>query len=155
RRIGIDEVEGALQKHNVNQPTGTLWGRSQAFTLKANGQLMTAEAFGDMIVAYRNGSPVRLRDLGDVVESVQNDKAAMWTHKAEGSVRSIGLAIFRQPGVNTVEVVQRIRSLLPTFRTMIPPSVNLDLEMDRSEPILESVNDVKFTLLLTIALVVL
>ncbi len=155
RRIGIDEVHTALQKHNVNQPTGTLWGHNQAFTVRANGQLMDADAFRDMIVAYRNGSPVRLRNLANVIDGVQNDKAAMWTHKAGGSERSIGLAIFRQPGVNTVEVVQRIRSLLPTFRAMIPPSVTLDLEMDRSEPILESVNDVKFTLLLTMGLVVL
>ena len=126
RRIGIDEVHAALQNHNVNQPTGTLWGKNQAFTVRANGQLMTADAFRDMIVSYRNGSPVRLGDLGDVIDSVQNDKAAMWTHQAEGSVRSIGLAIFRQPGTNTVEVVQRIRSLLPVFRTMIPPSVSVD-----------------------------
>ena len=76
RRIGIDEVHAALQKHNVNQPTGTLWGRNQAFTVIANGQLMTADAFRDMIVAYRNGSPVRLGELGTVLDSVQNDKTA-------------------------------------------------------------------------------
>ncbi|MSV34084.1 MAG: efflux RND transporter permease subunit [Bryobacterales bacterium] len=155
RRIGIDEVHSALQKHNVNQPTGTLWGRNQTFTVRANGQLMTAEAFRDMIVAYRNGSPVRLRDLGNVIDSVQNDKAAMWSYSEKGGERSIGLAVQRQPGTNTVEVVDRIKALLPTFREMVPPSVKFHVEMDRSLPILESVNDVKLTLMLTMGLVVL
>jgi HAE1 family hydrophobic/amphiphilic exporter-1 len=155
RRIGIDEVEQALQKHNVNQPTGTLWGRNQAYTVRATGQLMTADAFRQMIVAYRNGSPVRLGELGDVIDSVQNDKSAMWTYTDKGGRRSIMLAIQRQPGTNTVEVVEHIRSLLPSFRNLIPPSVNLTIEQDRSEPILESVNDVKLTLMLTMALVVL
>jgi HAE1 family hydrophobic/amphiphilic exporter-1 len=155
RHIGIDEVQQALQKHNVNQPTGTLWGRNQAFTVRANGQLMNADAFRQMIVAYRNGSPVRLEDLGDVIDSVQNDKQAMWTYTSKGGHRSIMLAIQRQPGTNTVEVVQRIRALLPSFRALIPPSVSLSIEQDRSEPILESVNDVKFTLVATMGLVVL
>jgi HAE1 family hydrophobic/amphiphilic exporter-1 len=155
RHIGIDEVQQALQKHNVNQPTGTLWGRNQAFTVRANGQLMNADAFRQMIVAYRNGSPVRLEDLGDVIDSVQNDKQAMWTYTSKGGHRSIMLAIQRQPGTNTVEVVQRIRALLPSFRALIPPSVSLTIEQDRSEPILESVNDVKFTLVATMGLVVL
>ena len=155
RRIGIDEVHAALQIHNVNQPTGTLWGRSQAFTVRANGQLMTADAYRDMIVAFRNGSPVRLRDLGNVIDSVQNDKSAMWTYYNKVGGRSIGLSIQRQPGTNTVEVVQRIRELLPTFRTLMPPTVTLDIEQDRSQPVLESVNDVKYTLLLTMGLVVL
>ena len=155
RHIGIDEVHAALQIHNVNQPTGTLWGKNQAFTVRANGQLLTPEAFRDMIVSYRNGSPVRLGDLGDVIDSVQNDKSAMWTYTGKNGGRSIGLAIQRQPGTNTVEVVQRIKELMPTFQNMMPPSVELNIEMDRSESILDSVNDVKFTLLLTMALVVL
>jgi HAE1 family hydrophobic/amphiphilic exporter-1 len=155
RRIGIDEVHAAMQIHNVNQPTGTLWGRSQAFTVRANGQLMTADAYSDMIVAFRNGSPVRLRDLGNVINSVQNDKSAMWTYYNKVGGRSIGMAIQRQPGTNTVEVVDRIKELLPTFRTLMPPTVTLDIEQDRSQPIRESVNDVKYTLLLTMGLVVL
>ena len=155
RRIGIDEVHAALQIHNVNQPTGTLWGRSQAFTVKANGQLMTADAYRDMIVAFRNGSPVRLRDLGNVIDSVQNDKSAMWTYYNKVGGRSIGLSIQRQPSTNTVEVVDRIKALLPTFRALMPPTVTLDIEQDRSQPVRESVNDVKYTLLLTMGLVVL
>jgi HAE1 family hydrophobic/amphiphilic exporter-1 len=155
RRIGIDEVHAALQQHNVNQPTGTLWGKNQAFTVRANGQLMNADAFRDMIVAYRNGSPVRLGELGNVIDSVQNDKSANWIWDRNGGQRSIVLSMLRQPGTNTVEVVNRIKALLPAFRSLMPPSVQLTIEQDRSEPVLESVNDVKKTLLLTMGLVVL
>jgi hydrophobic/amphiphilic exporter-1 (mainly G- bacteria), HAE1 family len=152
--VGIDEVEVALQKHNVNLPTGTLWGNNQAFTVKASGQLMSAAAYQQMIVAYRNGSPVRLSELGQAIDGVQNDKSANWTVSAAGSERSIGLSVQRQPGTNTVQVADRIRKLLPAFRAQIPPSVKLTMLMDRSESILDSVNDVKFTLWLSMALVV-
>ncbi|MBV8846492.1 MAG: efflux RND transporter permease subunit [Bryobacterales bacterium] len=154
-RIGIDEVEQALSAHNVNLPVGTLWGPEQAFTIKASGQLMSAAAFRQMIVVYRNGSPVRLGELGQVVDGTQYDKTANWIVDAHGAERSIGLAVQRQPGTNTVEISDRIQKLMPTFRAQIPPSVNLTVLMDRSESILESVNDVKFTLWLTIGLVVL
>jgi HAE1 family hydrophobic/amphiphilic exporter-1 len=151
RGIGIDEVQYALQQHNVNLPTGTLYGANQAFTVQATGQLMNAAAYRPMIVAWRNGSPVRLADIGRVIDSVQNDKTAGWYN----NTRSITLAILRQPGTNTVEVVDSIRQLLPSFRAQIPPSVNLNILYDRSQSIRESVDDVQFTLLLTIALVVL
>src|SRR5215469_6515106 len=154
-RIGIDEVEQALSAHNVNLPVGTLWGPDQAFTIKASGQLMSAAAFRDMIVVYRNSSPVRLWELGQVVDGTQYDKTANWIVDAHGAERSIGLAVQRQPGTNTVEISDRIQKLMPTFRAQIPPSVKLTVLMDRSESILESVNDVKFTLWLTIGLVVL
>ncbi len=153
--IGIDEVEQALSQHNVNIPVGTLWGNEQAMTLQANGQLLTSPAYGQMIVTYRNGSPVRLADLGRVVDGVQNDKSAVWLVDKTGSARAIGLSINRQPGTNTVEVVQRIKALLPTFMQQIPPSVKLTVLLDRSEPILESFNDVKFTLGLAVVLVIL
>src|SRR5437868_2358838 len=135
--IGIDEVEQALSQHNVNLPVGTLWGSEQAMTLKASGQLMTAPAFGQMIVTYRNGSPVRLGELGQVVDGVQNDKSAVWLVDAGGSERAIGLSISRQPGTNTVDVVKRIRALLPAFLEQIPPSVKLTILLDRSEPVLD------------------
>jgi len=154
RRIGIDDVSNAMKSHNVNQPTGALWGRNQAFTVRANGQLMTADAFSNMIVSYRNGSPVRLKDLGKVVDGVQVDKAAMMLYTNRGAERYIMLAIFRQPGTNTVEVVSRIKALLPAFTALMPPTVHLDIQMDRSQPVLESVNDVKFTLMATMILVV-
>jgi hydrophobic/amphiphilic exporter-1 (mainly G- bacteria), HAE1 family len=155
RRIGIDEVEQALAKHNVNRPTGSLWGMNQMFTVRATGQLMTADAFGDMVVTYRNGSPVRLKDIGNVIDGVQNDKTASWTWDKGDVQRNILLSVLRQPGSNTVEVANRVKALIPLFREQIPPSVTLDVEYDRSESVLESVNDVKMTLLLTIGLVVL
>ena len=154
-RMGIDEVEQALRKQNVNLPTGVLSGADQSTTILANGQLMNAEAFRRVIVAYRYGAPVYLRDLGQVIDSVQNDKTASWRVERGTTEHSIGLTIQRQPGANTVEIADRIKRLMPIFRAQVPPSVNLKILFDRSEPVLESVNDVKFTLLLTVGLVVL
>jgi HAE1 family hydrophobic/amphiphilic exporter-1 len=154
RRIGIDEVEQALVKHNVNKPTGALWGNSQMFTLRATGQLMDSDSFREMIVAYRNGAPVRLGELGQVIDSVQNDKSASWAWHGNQADRNILLSVLRQPGTNTVEVAKRVTDLLPLFRQQVPPSVEIEVEIDRSASVLESVNDVKMTLVLTIFLVV-
>ncbi len=151
RSIGINEVANAIANGNVNLPTGTLYGTHQAFTIEASGKLNNAEAYRPLIVAYRNGSPVRLGELGRVIDSVENDKIASWYN----TTRSIGLAIYRQPGTNTVEVVDSIRELLPSFRAQMPGSVNLNILYDRSLSIRDSVNDVKFTLFLTMCLVVL
>ncbi|MGN6384725.1 MAG: efflux RND transporter permease subunit, partial [Verrucomicrobiota bacterium] len=150
RSIGIDEVQDAISSGNVNMPTGTLNGKHQAFTIQSNGQLMKAADYRPLIVAYRNGRPVRLDELGKVLDSVQNDRVAGWFN----GTRSIVLSIQRQPGANTVEVVNRIRDLLPTFRAQLPGGINLDILFDRSKTIRESVKDVEFTLLLTVALVV-
>jgi HAE1 family hydrophobic/amphiphilic exporter-1 len=150
RGIGIDEVTDAIAKANVNLPTGTLWGKDKAFTVQATGQLYDAAAYRPLIVAYRNGLPVYLEELGRVIDSVENDKVANWYN----NTRSIVLAIQRQPGTNTVEVVDAIKKLLPTFRAQMPASVNLNILYDRSVSIRASVNDVKFTLLLAIFLVV-
>jgi HAE1 family hydrophobic/amphiphilic exporter-1 len=150
RNIGIDDVEIALGLHNANLPTGTLWGPRQAFTVQATGQLDTAAGYRPLIVAYRNGSPVRLEELGQVIDSVENNKVAAWYNDR----RTINLNVQRQPGSNTVEVVDAIKKLLPSFREQMPPSVNLDILYDRSQAIRESVNDVKFTLVLTVALVI-
>ena len=151
KQIGIDEVADAVQRGNVNLPTGILSGRFQSFTVQASGQLTQAEAYRPLIVTYRNGSPVRLAELGRVIDSVENDKVANWLNDA----RSIGMPVYRQPGTNTVEVVDSIRKLIPTFREQLPASVELKILFDRSETIRVSVNDVKFTLLLTVCLVVL
>lgn len=151
RGIGIDEVSNAVQSGNVNLPTGTLYGSETAFTVQATGQLNDAAAYRPLIVAYRNGSPVRLRELGRVIDSVENDKIASWYN----DIRAIVLAIQRQPGTNTVEVVDSIRDLLPAFRAQMPAAVNLNIHYDRSVSIRESVNDVKFTLFLALCLVVL
>jgi len=149
--IGIDEVQRALADSNVNLPTGTLWGPNQAFSIQATGQLTTAAAYRPLIVAYRNGSPVRLEQLGRVIDGVQTDKVASW-YKDE---RAVVLAIQKQPGTNTIEVVDSINRLMPAFRAQLPASVNLNTLYDRSVSIRASVHDVQFTLMLAIALVVL
>jgi hydrophobic/amphiphilic exporter-1 (mainly G- bacteria), HAE1 family len=150
RNIGLDEVENALNLHNANLPTGTLWGPHQAFTIQADGQLSTAAAYRPLIVAYRNGSPVRLSDIGRVITSIENDKNIGWFDNR----RSITLQVMRQPGTNTVQIVDRIQALLPQLRTQLPPAVNLDVFYDRSQSIRESVDDVKFTLILAMGLVI-
>jgi HAE1 family hydrophobic/amphiphilic exporter-1 len=150
RGIGIDEVTAAIQRGNVNLPTGLLTGAHKAFSLQATGQLTDAAAYRPLIVAYRNGSPVRLEQLGQVIDSVQNNKVANWFNTTRAEV----LAIRRQPGTNTVEVVDNIKKLLPSFRSQIPASVRMDILYDRSKTIRDSIEDVKFTLYLTVALVV-
>ncbi len=150
RGIGIDEVEQAIARANVNKPTGTLYGPHQAVNVQSTGQLMDAAAYRPLVVAYRNGSPVRLQELGRVIDGVQTDKVASWFNDD----RAVVLAVQRQPGTNTIEVVDAIRKLLPAFRAQLPAAVNLNVVYDRSVAIRESVHDVQFTLLLTIALVV-
>ncbi len=150
RGIGINEVAAAVQKENVNLPTGTLYGTHQAYTVQATGQLTNAEAYRPIIVAYRDGNPVRLRELGRVVNGVENDKVASWFNKS----RAIVLAIQRQPGTNTIEVVDNIKKVMPTLRDQIPASVKIVTLYDRSVTIRQSVDDVQFTLLLALGLVV-
>ncbi|MEO7411864.1 MAG: efflux RND transporter permease subunit [Opitutaceae bacterium] len=151
RGIGMEEVKSALGSSNVNLPTGTLSGSNSSLTLQANGQLQSADAYRRVIVSYRNGAPVRLGDVSKVVDSVQNDKAAGWFNQE----RSIILFVQRQPGTNTIEVVNGVKAILPAFRAQLPAAVNLDILVDRSVTIQESVNDVKHTLLIAILLVVL
>jgi len=148
--ITMRDVATAIQGSNVNLPTGVLQGAHQAITIRASGQLETADAYRPLIVAYRNGAPVRLEQLGRIIDSVENDKTASWLNQT----RAIVLAIQRQPGTNTVEVVDAIRTLLPSFQDRLPASVNLTVLYDRSQSIRESVHDVKFTLYLAICLVV-
>jgi hydrophobic/amphiphilic exporter-1 (mainly G- bacteria), HAE1 family len=150
RQIGIDEVEQTLAEGNVSLPTGTLWGPHQAVNVEATGQLFTAPDYAPLIVAYRNGSPVRLADIGRVINGVENDKTAAWYN----GVRGVQLAIFRQPGTNAVEVVDNVKAMLPTLQAQLPPAVSLDILFDRSITIRNSVEDVKFTLELALILVV-
>ncbi len=151
RGIGIDEISQAVQQGNVNLPTGILDGTHRAYTIQTYGQLLDAAAYRPLIVAYRNGNPVRLNELGRVINDVENNKIASWYK----NTRAIVLAIQRQPGTNAIEVVDAIKKLLPAFRAQMPASVDLNILYDRSVSIRESVNDVKFTLLLSICLVVL
>ena len=155
RKIGLDDVAAALAKWNVNLPTGGLQGDKQSFTIQATGQLLDAAAFKSMTVVYRGGAPVRLSDLGKVSDSVENNKIAAWYNTKGVSTRAIILAIQRQPGTNTIEVVDSIKQQMPSFRSQLPASVELNTLFDRTDTIRDSVADVKFTLLLTIALVIL
>jgi HAE1 family hydrophobic/amphiphilic exporter-1 len=151
RGLGFDEVAQAVKRANSNLPTGTLHGRHQAFTVEATGQLNEARDFNPLIVAYRNGQPVRLQDVGVALDGVEFDKAAAWYVDQ----RSIVLAVQRQPGTNTVEVAGAVKKLLPSFKDQLPASVSLHILFDRSESIRDSVRDVKFTLVFALFLVVL
>jgi HAE1 family hydrophobic/amphiphilic exporter-1 len=150
RGVGIDEVEQAVAQHNVNLPTGTLNGPQRAVSVESTGQLTNAAAFRELIVTYRNGAPLRLKEIGTAIDGVQDDKQAAWYNDK----RAIMLSVLRQPGTNTVEVVDAIRKLLPVFREQIPPGIDLEVVYDRAQSIRESVRDVQFTLLLALALVV-
>jgi HAE1 family hydrophobic/amphiphilic exporter-1 len=151
RGIGLDDVQKAVDAGNVNLPTGKLYGSKQSFQLQANGQLMHAADYRPMVVAWKNGVPVRLEELGRVIDGVEADKNFSWLN----GERSILLFVQRQPGTNTVQVVENVMAMLPLFRSEIPPALDLQVMTDRSEPIRNSINDVTMTLLMTMILVVL
>ncbi len=194
--IGIDEVAAAIGQGNSNQPAGNLYGQQQNLTIESNGQLEDAAAYRSLVVAYRNGAPVELGDLGKVIDSVENDKVASWYYSRSLPVsasgqpvsnqashastignasqnqvenanqkgqetqafpgrRAIILAIQKQPGTNTVATVDRIKQILPSFQQQLPAAVTMEVLFDRADPIKASIEDVQFTLMLTIALVVL
>jgi HAE1 family hydrophobic/amphiphilic exporter-1 len=148
--VGLDELATAISNNNVNLPTGTIYGPDKTYVVQASGQLMRAAAYGPMIIAYRNGNPVRLDEVSHVYDGIENDKSVAWY----GGQRTIYLAIQKQPGTNVVQVVDAVKALLPTFREQLPAAVSLDVRTDRSVAIRESVHDVKFTLMLTIGLVI-
>jgi HAE1 family hydrophobic/amphiphilic exporter-1 len=148
--IGIDEVQKAVSANNTNLPTGRIDGPRQAFTIESNGSLLKASDYRPLIVAWRNGAPVRLDEIAHVTDGVANEKLAAWYN----NVHAIILAIQKQPGTNTVDVVDGIMKLLPEVRKEIPPSVHLNVAFDASQSIRGSIHDVEFTLLLTICIVV-
>ncbi len=149
--LSVDDVVAAVQRGNQNLPTGTLQGPHQSYIIEANGQLRKAAEYLPLIVAYRNNAPVRISDIGTALDSVENDRVASWFN----NTRAISLMVQRQPGVNTVQVVDEVKKLLPTFESLLPASVKLSVLHDRSLAIRSSVRDVKFTLLLAMALVIL
>jgi len=151
RSLGINEVSDAIDAGNVNLPTGTLWGKYTAFTVQTEGQLKDADAFRPLIVAYRDGAPVRLGDLGRIIDSVENDRSASWLNNE----RAIILAIHRQPGTNTVAVARSIKEILPAYQALIPSAMRLNIMYDRSQSIKESIRDVQITLFIALVLVVL
>src|SRR5438874_1572685 len=151
RGVGIDEVASAIRANNVNLPAGVLTGPYTNYTVQANGQLFKAADYAKVIVAYRKGHPVRIGDLGKVMDDVENNQTMAWFRGKPGFI----LAVQKQPGTNAVEVSDRVRALLPSFRSQLPASVDLQVHRDRADSIRASVNDVKFTLLLTLFLVIL
>jgi len=151
RGLGIDTVAAAVGSGNVNLPTGTLYGPNRVYNVMVDGQIQDAAAFGDLIVSYRNGAPVRLKDVANVYDGVQNDKGGALLNGERGVV----LAVQKQPGANTIQVVDDIRTMLPAFERTLPAGAQLDVIYDRSQSIRESVAEVKFSLLLALALVVL
>ncbi len=150
-QIGIDQVQTVIQQGNVDLPTGSLSGTHKNFTVQTNGQLEDAVAYRKLIVSYKNGAPVYLSQLGRVIDSVENNKVASWYNND----RAIILTIQRQPGTNTVKIVDTIKKLLPTLKNEIPASIEIGILYDASQSIRDSVDDVQFTLMLTIGLVIL
>jgi HAE1 family hydrophobic/amphiphilic exporter-1 len=151
RNVSVEEVSAAISHSSVNLPTGSISGPAQSFLIQAQGQLLDANAYRNLIVAYRNGAPIRLQEFASVYDSVENTKTASWFNNK----RAIILAIQRQPGSNTIEVVDNIKKILPQFELELPKGVNLEVVYDRSVSIRNSVNEVKFTLILASLLVVL
>jgi HAE1 family hydrophobic/amphiphilic exporter-1 len=154
RQIGINEIETSLKNWNVNVPTGSIVGPHRSFTLQATGQLVNAEQYKSMIVSYRNGAPIRLDQLGNVVDGVEDQRTGSWLYTKDAKQRAITLGIQRQPGTNTIEVADAVKGLLQQFQLELPQSVHMDVLYDRSDTIRDSYRDVQFTMALTLALVI-
>jgi len=150
RNLGIDEVAAAVRQGNSNLPMGTVFADEKNYTIKSNNFLMNAEAFSKLVVAYREGAPVYLGELAQVIDSVENTRQASWFN----GQRAIVLAIQKQPGTNTIRLIDNIKAMLPQIQKDLPPAVSIGVLFDRSKSIRHSVDDVQFTLLLTIGLVV-
>src|SRR2546425_4361600 len=154
RQIGINEVEAALRAWNVNTPTGSIIGPHKSYTLQATGQLMTADEYKKMTVTFRNGAPVRLGELGTIKDGVEDERTASWFYTRDGQQRAITLRLQRQPGTHTIAVADAVKALLPQFKLELPSSIHMGILYDRSDTIRESYRDVQFTMLLTLALVI-
>jgi len=152
--LSLEDVRTILGQANVNAPKGSFEGPRQSFTIGSNDQIFSAEAYKPIIVAYKNGAPIRLGDVAQVIDSVENDQLAAWVGAKNGENPAVLLDIQRQPGANIIQTVERVKQLLPRLTSTLPPSVHVDVLADRTETIRASVRDVQFTLLITIALVV-
>ena len=150
RGIGLEDVRNALTTATVNRPKGNLEGAHQVFTIDTNDQLFNAASFKEVIVAYRSGAPVRLKDVGEVVDATQNERIGAWYYDTPAE----GLAIQRQAGANTIQLVDTIKSWIPRLEESIPPSVKVDLVSDRSLVVRAAVHDVQFTMMLTVGFVI-
>jgi hydrophobic/amphiphilic exporter-1 (mainly G- bacteria), HAE1 family len=157
RGIGLNEVDNALRDWNANIPTGTLYGKTRNFNITANGQLMKAMDYRSLIVTYKNGAPVRLEEVANVLDSVEDDKNFSKIYGGEfgaEGIRGVSLAVMRQPGSNTIAVTDEVKRLMPKFQAQMPPSVNLTIRGDRSRNIREAFSDIQFTMAITLGLVI-
>ncbi|HEX8724447.1 MAG TPA: efflux RND transporter permease subunit [Gemmatimonadaceae bacterium] len=150
RHLGVSQVAAAIRSNNVMLPTGVLYGKNRTLTVQATGQLGDAAQFRKLIIAYQDGAPVRLGDVANVLDDVQSDRNASWLDFD----RSIGLAVMRQPGVNTIEVADAVKAELAEIEKGLPKTVTVHIQYDRSKSIQQSVHDVKFSLTLALCLVV-
>ncbi len=152
--IAVDDVAKAVAEQNVNQPLGSLTGPYRSMTLMADGQLSMADQYRSVIVAVRNGAPVRLADVANVLDSVENDKNTAWFFTSKTAAQSIFLAVMKQPGQNTMKVADAVKAVLPSFEAKLPAAVHMQVMIDSSQAVQASFTDVKATLLLTLVLVV-
>src|SRR5712692_3906958 len=125
RQVGINEVAQAVQDWNVNLPTGTLVGAQRSYNVQSTGQLFDAEAYRPLVVAWRNGAPVRLDQVANVIDGAEDNRTVSWMYTKEGAFKAINLFVMRQPGSNTIQTIDDIRKLIPTFSAQLPPSVQL------------------------------
>ncbi|NMM82347.1 acriflavine resistance protein B [Acidovorax sp. SRB_14] len=160
--MSLEDIRGVMATVSVNQPKGTLDGPAQSFTVYTNDQLLSAAPWNDVVLAYKNGAPVRVRDIGVAVDAAENNKVAAWAYAGAAEPdsgihngRALLLVIFKQPGANVIETVDQIKAALPRLQAALPPTVEVHTLVDRTQTIRASVHDVEFTLMLTIALVVL
>ena len=154
QEIGLNEVDQALQAWNVSVPTGQLFGATATYAIHTGGQLVNAEAFRPLVVAYRHGAPVRLGDIAHVIDSVENNKTAAWLYTKDETLRELSMFVTRQPGTNTIEVTDAIRNVLAGLNAQLPPSVHLTARRDQSRNIREAFSDIRLTMLVTFVLVV-
>ena len=153
-QIGINEVQNALQNWNVNLPTGTLYGPEQAFNIQASGQLSNAAGYRPIVVAWRKGAPVRLEQIANVIDGVEDDKQMSWLYTRDGGRPAINVMVHRQPNSNVVEVTDAVKKVLVGLKAQLPPSVQLATRGDQSKTIREAFHDVQFTMSVALGLVI-
>jgi HAE1 family hydrophobic/amphiphilic exporter-1 len=154
KHLGLNEIDTALNGWNVNTPVGTLYGAHTAYNIQANGQLMHAEDYRPLVVAWRNGAPIRLAEVADVIDSIENDKNASWANTSQGAERAVQLGVMRQAGSNTIKICDDIKRVIPALQTHLPPSVTLKIRGDRSNNIRQAFHDIQFTMAITLGLVI-
>jgi len=154
KHLGLNEIDSALNGWNVNTPVGTLYGAHTAYNIQANGQLMHAADYRPLVVAWRNGAPVRLEEVANVIDSIENDKNASWANTSTTVERAVQLGIMRQAGSNTIKICDEIKRVLPSLQAHLPPSVTLKIRGDRSNNIRQAFHDIQFTMAITLGLVI-